>query len=415
MSTIARGRGGRRWPGAGPAAAPRRSRAGPSGVQVVAPADRSQAAATGDRSRSTSGSTTGSTPARCASGSSPGTVAPRASRDHRPARRATRPAHRADPRRRPAARPITTVEARRRLATTAPRQARPRHGTGDRDRARLTSTTARLRRAGLEHLLVGARGRSRDRGPLRHPRVGEVPHAVPERLLHRRRRRRPPTGRRVHFDPESMTANVNGVRVDPTEWNRNDGFSPGAMIVTYVPGLDLEQTGAAPITDIGASLDRDQPIVLLDTDTGERWPFFAELDAQADPPDQRALIIRPAKNLHRGPPLRRRAAQPARRGRRDDRRRAWLPALPRPHPDVHARDRGPPPAPRADLRRARTTPASSATTCSSRGTSPSRAARTSRGRMLHIRDDAFAGLGGGVPGFTVTRSRRTSTTSSSAG
>ena len=58
------------------------------------------------------------------------------------------------------------------------------------------------------------------------------------------------TGRRVHFDVASMPTNSN-VSIDPTEWNRNDGFSPGAMIVTYVPGLDLCATGAAPITDIG--------------------------------------------------------------------------------------------------------------------------------------------------------------------
>ncbi|MBM3673661.1 MAG: hypothetical protein FJW88_01725 [Actinobacteria bacterium] len=69
----------------------------------------------------------------------------------------------------------------------------------------------------------------------------------------------------------------------PTEWDRNDGFSPGAMVVTDVPGLDLAQTGAAPITDIGASLEANQPIALLDADTGERWPIWSELDSQADP------------------------------------------------------------------------------------------------------------------------------------
>jgi hypothetical protein len=62
-----------------------------------------------------------------------------------------------------------------------------------------------------------------------------------------------PTGRRVHIDPASMNANASGVRVNPAEWNRNDGFSPGSMILSYVAGLDLARTGAAPITDIGAS------------------------------------------------------------------------------------------------------------------------------------------------------------------
>src|SRR4051812_24858403 len=100
------------------------------------------------------------------------------------------------------------------------------------------------------------------------------------------------TGLRVHFDERSMPSNSSGVPINPTEWNRNDGFSPGAMIVTYVNGLDLGTTGAAPITDIGASLGADQPIVLLDAATGQRWPIWSELDSQADPANVKALIVR---------------------------------------------------------------------------------------------------------------------------
>ena len=95
------------------------------------------------------------------------------------------------------------------------------------------------------------------------------------------------TGRRVHFDPASMTANSSGVRVDPTEWNRNDGFSPGSAIVSaLVPGLDPVRTGARTHHRHRPLAAPEQPIVLLDADTGERWPFFAELDAQADPADR---------------------------------------------------------------------------------------------------------------------------------
>ena len=88
------------------------------------------------------------------------------------------------------------------------------------------------------------------------------------------------TGRRVHFRAASMPTNSIGVPIDPTEWNRNDGFSPGAMILTYVPGLDLARTGAAPITDIGASLRPDQPIVLIDAATGAA---LADLDRARQP------------------------------------------------------------------------------------------------------------------------------------
>jgi hypothetical protein len=108
------------------------------------------------------------------------------------------------------------------------------------------------------------------------------------------------TGKRIDFGDEALPANALGTHVDPTEWNRNDGFSPGSVILTAVPGLDLGQTGAAPITDIGASLDEDAPIVLLNADTGERHPYWAELDQRATDPDRQLLMIRPAVNLDEG-------------------------------------------------------------------------------------------------------------------
>ncbi|MFI0482134.1 hypothetical protein [Actinomadura sp. 9N215] len=108
---------------------------------------------------------------------------------------------------------------------------------------------------------------------------------------------RTPTGRRVHL--RTTLKNALGVPVSPDEWNRADGFSPGSMLLSRVPGVDLTRTGAAPITDIGASLRRDAPIVIVDTATGERWPYWAELDANA-PDDRKALIVRPARNLREG-------------------------------------------------------------------------------------------------------------------
>ncbi|WDZ84870.1 hypothetical protein [Micromonospora cathayae] len=106
------------------------------------------------------------------------------------------------------------------------------------------------------------------------------------------------TGIRVHIERSAMPENIFGSNVDPTEWNRNDGFSPGSMLLTRVPGLDPVASGIAPATDIGRSLAPDAPIVLVDTRTGERHPYWAELDANAaDDPDRQALIIRPARNL----------------------------------------------------------------------------------------------------------------------
>ncbi|HET9729433.1 MAG TPA: hypothetical protein VFR41_08440, partial [Acidimicrobiia bacterium] len=48
-----------------------------------------------------------------------------------------------------------------------------------------------------------------------------------------------PTGLRVHFPRESMPANAQGVHIDPTDWNTNDGFSPGSTVMAFVPGIDL--------------------------------------------------------------------------------------------------------------------------------------------------------------------------------
>jgi hypothetical protein len=120
------------------------------------------------------------------------------------------------------------------------------------------------------------------------------------------------TGRRIHFDPLSTPANRFGVHMDPTEWNRNDGFSPGQALQVMVPGLvlrtpnpDPDETrpipapGASPEWDQAASLAPDADIVLLDTATGERVPHWAELNTRVGPPDQ-ALLIRPAVNFASG-------------------------------------------------------------------------------------------------------------------
>ncbi len=209
------------------------------------------------------------------------------------------------------------------------------------------------------------------------------------------------TGRRVHFDPASMPANAGGTHIDPAEWNRNDGFSPGSAVLAYVPNLDLVKTGAAPITDIGRSLRADQPIVLLDADTGQRWPFFAELDAQADPPTARMLIIRPARNFlegHRYVVALRNLRDgsgsflPASRGFQlyRDRIRTFSPVIEsrREHMESIFGSLA-----RSGVGRGELTLAWDFTVASERNLSE---------RLLHIRDDAFDNLGAPAPAFTVT-------------
>ena len=118
------------------------------------------------------------------------------------------------------------------------------------------------------------------------------------------------TGRRLDIDPQATPQNVAGTPVDPTDWNRLDGFSPGSPIVTHVPGMDtpkaFAKTNPPTNTHIARSLRRKSPIVVIDANTGRRWPVWAELDRSVDlngnppSPAQTALIIHPAKNLAEG-------------------------------------------------------------------------------------------------------------------
>ena len=110
------------------------------------------------------------------------------------------------------------------------------------------------------------------------------------------------TGLRLDLKASMFPKNTSGRPAFPTDLNRSDGFSPGPQIMTYVKGLDLERSGAVPVTDIGSYTRRDQPVLLLDARTGRRQPAWAEMDAN---PDSEAasdglLIIRPARNLAEG-------------------------------------------------------------------------------------------------------------------
>jgi hypothetical protein len=106
------------------------------------------------------------------------------------------------------------------------------------------------------------------------------------------------TGRRVVLKPPWLPASATtGTAFDPTEWNRQDGFSPGSAILLHSGGIDPEESGLPGLDDIGSSLADDAPIVIVDTETGEEWPYWAELDSHAPSDAERALVIRPARNF----------------------------------------------------------------------------------------------------------------------
>ena len=72
------------------------------------------------------------------------------------------------------------------------------------------------------------------------------------------------TGKRLNLNIDSMPANKEGVHIDPSDQNKADGFSPGNLIVTHVPGMDNQdawkKSGAVPINDMARSADKRQPV-----------------------------------------------------------------------------------------------------------------------------------------------------------
>ena len=112
------------------------------------------------------------------------------------------------------------------------------------------------------------------------------------------------SGWRVDLETKSMPTNVDGEPFDPTDHNRNDGFSPGQAIVVHIDGLDnqaaFDRSGIVPLDDIGEFRRREQPVLVIDAKTGKRHPVFAEMDANPEADADRNLIIRPLRNWDEG-------------------------------------------------------------------------------------------------------------------
>jgi hypothetical protein len=105
------------------------------------------------------------------------------------------------------------------------------------------------------------------------------------------------TGMRLDIPIEAMPVNVDGTSVDPKMFDRWDGFSlSGPMIAIFSTGVSGDNLPSFKNPD--ASLAQDAPIVVLDVDTGERTPYFAEVDQNITDIKNRALIIHPLARLH---------------------------------------------------------------------------------------------------------------------
>ncbi len=133
-----------------------------------------------------------------------------------------------------------------------------------------------------------------------------------------------PTGKQLNLGPESTpinSGNANPKHLEVGPLNQNDGFSPGNKILLKVEGLDtpaaFENTGFVSLVDISKYKDPSQAVIVIDAETGERQPIWAELDSNpttvdpsgsdpgginADPGNTKPvnIIVRPAKNFEFG-------------------------------------------------------------------------------------------------------------------
>src|SRR3954453_10470644 len=108
------------------------------------------------------------------------------------------------------------------------------------------------------------------------------------------------TGLKVNFALTDMPRNAANKPIQPGQWNRSDGFSPGSLITTYVPGLDLAKTHGVPINDLARYRDDNAAAVVIDAKTLERNIIWTEMDSNSSSDSTRNLIIRPAKNFLEG-------------------------------------------------------------------------------------------------------------------
>lgn len=102
------------------------------------------------------------------------------------------------------------------------------------------------------------------------------------------------TGRRLELSAAMMPQSAIH-QPDTSAWSASDGFSPASTMLAFLPGATT--TGLPTPLTIEASLDPDCPTVVIDAETGERVPHWAELDMSHDDDARRTFMIRPAVRL----------------------------------------------------------------------------------------------------------------------
>ena len=106
-----------------------------------------------------------------------------------------------------------------------------------------------------------------------------------------------PTGFRLALPIDAMPRNHDRVPVDPSPWNRADGFSPMTTLMAEI-GSTIDASSLPTWHDPGASLAASSPTVIVDADTGVRVAHFAEIEGSPEVAAGRTtLYLRPAARL----------------------------------------------------------------------------------------------------------------------
>jgi hypothetical protein len=116
------------------------------------------------------------------------------------------------------------------------------------------------------------------------------------------------TGRRVQINGHAMPSDVADKPISPLLWDRNDGFSVGSTLLTYVPGMtkniDVTKSRMPRVDSISRYTKPNAGVVVINPKTGRRWPIWAEVDqytsSAASIPSgtvEQDLMIHPAINF----------------------------------------------------------------------------------------------------------------------
>ncbi|MEO8875682.1 MAG: hypothetical protein ABI461_08855, partial [Polyangiaceae bacterium] len=104
-----------------------------------------------------------------------------------------------------------------------------------------------------------------------------------------------PTGKHIAFGATTLPIYQGELHLDPSRYADHDGFSPGEPPMTFLPMATA--TGLPTQDNMQMSVTTDSPTILLDADTGQLVPHFAEVDASGFDDTTRTFFLRPAVKL----------------------------------------------------------------------------------------------------------------------